>query len=701
MKKTLLIAIFFSSLLSSYTIYDFRDLEKDRLADALAKGEYTTEGVKSQLDSMTNQVRVSANNLVAQLAKIEYGEKIIEQIIKNEMVQMPYINGISIAFEPYVFKSNQRLFALYVKDVDSSAIRLDKIYDYTNDTIESAAWYTGSHASEKPVISRPYFGFAADQLVLDYSVPFFETSEGKKKVKGVISISVAPNDFTEYISRFVQGSSGYLYLTNGDGQIITHPNRNFILHHRALDFAYSDNEEHKAEFLIDNPKGHFDYESPYTGVTSILFFDTIELTNWKIAAVYSKADLLGNPRVLERKIFHMAMAISLFLLFLVVYVFGLHKGSTKNLWNISISLTIIFLINIVLIWAVQLQIDYSEELENRTRIYSNSALSSFVEKKNYDRRLLGQDDFQLIPTGVFIDELVVTDSYNMSVIGKIWQKWPAEHDLNDNLGFEFTQASPIGRSVIYELQSRDKLADGTMLYTWKFNTTLRIFFDYNQFPIDQHYIDIKLRYPDITEDIMLVPDFTSYEVLNPSARPGLSDDIFLPKHRIIASYFSFSSLDLKTFFGQNREQVSPESETLAYNIVVKRRFITPFISFVIPFILGASIIFFLLYSLSKDEDDKSGVTVMGVVQGMAALFFSMLLAHITIRNRIPTPSVTYMEAYYFIIYVLIALLILIVVMYSRSDRYGILNYRDNLIAKISYWPALTGMLYIITLLKFY
>ena len=92
---------------------------------------------------------------------------------------------------------------------------------------------------------------------------------------------------------------------------------------------------------------------------------------------------------------------------------------------------------------------------------------------------------------------------------------------------------------------------------------------------------------------------------------------------------------------------------------------------------------------------------MGVVQGMAALFFSMLLAHITIRNKIPSPHITYLETYYFVIYVLIVLLIIIVVMYSRSDRYKFLNYKDNLIVKAVYWPAFFSMLYIITLISFY
>ena len=92
---------------------------------------------------------------------------------------------------------------------------------------------------------------------------------------------------------------------------------------------------------------------------------------------------------------------------------------------------------------------------------------------------------------------------------------------------------------------------------------------------------------------------------------------------------------------------------------------------------------------------------MGVVQGMAALFFAILLAHITIRNKIPTPHITYLETFYFVIYLLIILLIIVVIMYSRSERYKILNYHDNIVVKVAYWPFLFGLIYLITLLKFY
>ena len=702
MKRFFFFLVLAGLLLTSYAIYDYIRFDDLRVNRAIAKGDKTALRVKKQLDSLTVLTKTSAELLADKLSSNRFSLKEIQHLVKEEVLELNHIIGITVAYEPHAYTDDVRLTSLFYNGLSSQFLKIEDSYDYTDGTLPTAKWYTLCRDEQQPILTNPYFGRAANELVIDYAVPIFNTTaDGANEFIGVVSYTIAPDEFTEVVNSFIQGNSGYVYLTNSDGLIITHPNRSYILNNRGLDFQQSNSDEDLVEKIITNESGHVNYLSPYTGVPSILFFNTVALVNWKIAIVYSRTDLLGNPRQLEKKIIHIGLAVSFLLIAIVVLVFGWHEGLDRHLWGISSIVTFIMIANIALIWVVHLDIDYSEELEKSTRVYSNSALSSFVDKKNYEQRLLGNQAYLEVPTGVFIQELEVTDSYNMSVSGKIWQKWPAGHDLKDNLGFEFLQASPTGRSVIVDLLSKDKLDDDTWLYTWKFNATLRVFFDYNQYPLDQHCIDIKLIYPDLTENIMLVPDFGSYEVLNPASRPGMSDIIFLPRHRIIASYFSFSSMDMKTFFGQNRTTTSSEYEALEYNIVIKRRFITPFISFIIPFILGASIIFFLLYSLNKDQNDNSGVTVMGVVQGMAALFFSMLLAHITIRNRIPSPIVTYLEAFYFIIYIMIGLLIMLVVMYSRSNNYRLLNYRDNLVIKVTYWPILISLLYVITLMKFY
>lgn len=701
MRVVYIVLLIISALVLSFTVYDYNSLRTIRNDAGLDIGRKTANDVKNHLDSIFTYARGSMEGLVKKIATSQPNEAIIKNLIKEQSEKLNFLSGIAVAFEPYAFSPDRELRSFYYQNMTKKFIEIEDRYNYLDTTLETANWYTKTVKAGKLSITKPYFGEAAQELSVDFSVPIYKEANGNKQLYGVLTYSISPDRFTEVVNSFVQGNSGYVYLTNAQGNIITHPNRSYILNMQILDFAYTQEQKSMVDKIISTDSGHLRYTSPYTGVPSILFYQTLDFVKWKVAVIYSFTDLMGSPKTLERKITHIVLAGSFVVLFILMIGLKIYQWETAKIWQLSVITSVLLVLNIAALWIIQLDLDYSEELKNTTRVYSSNALNSYVSKRNYEKKLLGKQQFTSIPTGIFIEELLVSDSYNMSVSGKIWQKWPIDHDLKDNRGFHFIQASPQGRSVIVELLSKDRLDSATWLYTWKFNATLRIFFDYDQFPLDQHYINVKLIYPDMTDDIMLVPDFESYEVLNPSSKPGLSDNLFLPKHRLIASYFSFSSMDLKAFFGQNRMRTSPQYETLEYNIVIKRRFITPFVSFVIPFIIGASIIFFLLYSLNKRKDDNSGVTVMGVVQGMAALFFSMLLAHITIRNKIPSPHITYLETYYFVIYVLIVLLIIIVVMYSRSDRYKFLNYKDNLIVKAVYWPAFFSMLYIITLISFY
>jgi len=410
---------------------------------------------------------------------------------------------------------------------------------------------------------------------------------------------------------------------------------------------------------------------------------------------------MGSPQELERKIINIFMVASLLFFAMLMIITRERNKHILRAWPLSITAAVLFVINIGVIWYLHLDMDFSEELENRTKVYDQNSLTNYLDRKDVEQMELGRSKFQKIPTGIFIEELELGESYSVNIRGSIWQKWSIGKELKDEAGFHFLQAAPVGRSVITSLASKVKLDSSTWLYTWNFTANLRIFFDYSQYPLDQHYIDIRLSYPDKTEKVILVPDFSSYEILNPSQKPGINSIIFLPNHRIIASYFSFSSLDMKTFFGQDQKSESTELQALEFNIVTKRRFLTPFVSLVIPFVIGSAIIFFLIYSLSRKKEDKSGVTVMGVVQGMAGLFFGMLLAHIAVRNRVQTSQITYLEMFYFAIYVMIILLIINVIMFSKKGDDNIFTRNDNLIAKVSYWPVLMGTLLIITLLKFY
>lgn len=700
MKSILLLLFIFSTFGLGWVGYDFY---KTNAALTNAGKEISKQACYSVIDKLDSVSKIEYDHLVQiseTLSSTKFTKDELLVFLKETGRKNTNVLGITIAFLPHRFMDEVNLFAPFYDFKTKELIDIANVYDYTDPQIESSIWFTKAIQADKPILTKPYFGEAAQEIVIDVAIPFYEDTLKKEKI-GVISLTISLDNFTDYVNSFALGNTGFVFTYNSDGDYITHPNRDFILHKNLKSVDGNKNIRKYIAHLINEEEGFFKFETLYTQVPSVIYYAQSKITKWKVAVVFSKTDIVGNPKILKQKAINLSGSLSIFIFLLCVLVFNWHKAEPRQLWLATSLISFLFVSNIGVIWLMHLDFDYSEELSSTTRVYAKNELHHYINRKDRDQIELGHKEYLKIPTGIFIEELEVSESYDMSISGKVWQKWPADRDLKDKVGFYFIQAAPFGRSVKIELLSKDRLEDGSWLYTWQINATIKIYFDYAQYPLDQHYIDIKMMYPDLTEDIMLVPDLDSYEVLNPSAKPGLSEVLFLPKHRIIASYFSFTSMDMKTFFGRDRRNGVTEYQLLEYNIVIKRRFITPFVSFMIPALLGAALIFFLLYSLTKDKDDKSGVTVMGVVQGMVGLFFSLLLAHITIRNRIASPNVTYMETFYFAVYIIIILLIVNVVLFTKNRNIKLIQYKDNLIVKLAFWPLWLGVLLIITLIKFY
>ena len=690
------VLIVFAIVGIAFTAYDFYDAYTQRQISAKKIGSEVCLNIKKELDSVFNQTISNSEILAKDISSNSYSKSRLLDTIRAQAERNSFITGVTIAFEPNTYFPDNNLFSLFYRSDQDKFYEIEDFYDYRNDSLETASWYYKPLKTGTSTYIEPYFGVVADEYVIDFAVPI-KDPDGNSI--GVLSYSLTLNQLAELVRNLVDGSSGYVYLIDQNMDIVAHPNRSEIMQDRIVRFGGSEQRDQLIESLFEKEQGYGEYLSEYTNVESAVFHNTTSNLGWKVAVVYSRTDLLGDPKYLEQRIIHFALAISVLLIFLMLFSLDLEKRN--SLWRFAIFSSLLFFGNMVLIWFIQLDIDYSEDQPNRTRVYSEDALSAFLYKRNQALDQIGVEPYQTIPTGIKVNEMVINESYSIGLSGKIWQKWPKNKDMKAPIGFEFEQAYPGGRSIFTTLESKELIDDEYWLYRWNFSAKLRLFLKYQNYPLDQHFFNIRLSYPDPSEDIMLIPDFDSYEVLNPAAKPGLSDLFFVPRFRVIATYFSFLINPVMTFYGKGTKLKTPEIESLEYNVVIKRRFLTPFVAYVIPFVLGAGMIFFLLFSLSNEDDGKAGVTVMGVVQGMAALFFGMLLTHITIRNQIPSPNITYLESFYFIIYALIILLILIVVVFYKNPNHRLLGYKDNVISKVLYWPVLFGLLYLITLIRFY
>jgi hypothetical protein len=90
-----------------------------------------------------------------------------------------------------------------------------------------------------------------------------------------------------------------------------------------------------------------------------------------------------------------------------------------------------------------------------------------------------------------------------------------------------------------------------------------------------------------------------------------------------------------------------------------------------------------------------------VIASCSALFFVILIAHVQLRNALSTNSIVYLEYFYLVAYVMLLMVTLDALLFSKDTPFSIVGVQDNLIPKVTYWPFLTGCLFFCTALVFW
>ena len=79
----------------------------------------------------------------------------------------------------------------------------------------------------------------------------------------------------------------------------------------------------------------------------------------------------------------------------------------------------------------------------------------------------------------------------------------------------------------------------------------------------------------------------------------------------------------------------------------------------------------------------------------------MILKHGQLRGAIAPDQIVYLELLPFLLYLAILLVALNAILLDSPLRFGFLEYEDNLLPVLVYWPALLGLVLAATLATFY
>jgi len=677
--------------LTGYLLVDYVNYERDRDQQSIELGREAGVRVADALDAQLSAISERAVRFAAGLGTITDEETLLGSI-REESLSLPLLLGVTVAYEPGRFAGKDRFAPFFNKSRDEFQF-VEDTYDYTSPELDTARWYTEVVGSGEPGWSDPYFAEAAREMVVDYGVPL-RNPDGD--LIGTVDYTISLSDFTRIVDELAVGESGYGFTFEPDGAIVSHPDPDYLM--QNVYQIRDGKDEAIVARMRSEPEGVVQYHSTYTYRYSWFFFRALESTGWKSVLVFAEDDLLGASDQGRRKKIHIAMGVGLLLITVLAFVFRIEHYDPPRLWWLVGTVSLVIVGNVVTIWYLNLSTDFSLLNNEQERIVNGTVRNRYI--KAYDDELyrLTQTHYHRVPTGIFIESVELT-SFEASVIGRLWMKYPKTLYETTPPAFYMPDVSSLeARGLNSELISEVDAGD-YVLVTWRFRALLEQHFSYRQFPFEQNDIRLTFLYPDLDSNVLFVPDLESYEIINPSTRPGMNPSITMPSSEIISSFFTFDDQDYQTSFGSSSPLAS--HPVLSFNLVAKRIFVNPLIANIIPILIVALIMFIVLYVSSKNSDDRSGMTIMNVIQSAAGLLFILVLAHVNERNRIQTPEIAYIELFYFSMYVLITLQSCLLAALFRGAEWRIFDFHDNLVLKLLFWPLLLSTWYGLTLIRFY
>ena len=680
-----------------YALHYFSE-ERDRQAASIQGERDHTEHFARLVEQKLPPIMDIARQIADDLSHGRLDSTALLVRLDEDVARFDYIDGLFVAYEGYKFSETTEFFApLFMKSGDGHELVFIE-YDYTvND------WFKKPLA-EGAVWVEPFFGKKSGNILIQYGVPIYDLQQ---EPIGIVAINFSPRELQKIVSASLpSGESGYGFILSNKGTYIHHP-----IAHRVQDQQnIADLAELKdvAPKVLRGEDVMVETRDPVAKQKSRIFFESVPSSGW-IAGIHFFDERAANDYRREsiRQIW-LIIGTSSFLVILIILLIEIFQGGVAYYWMVSIATSLIFIASIYFIWHRTINTPPVEERqENDLMIANESILKHFIEQQNSVAEKTKQIS-HYVPTGVFVQQIQFETTYNVMVSGYIWQTYSKSDSVYSDgepisRGFIFAETEPNAEVLDIEEAYRKDLGDREVI-GWYFRVSVRENFDYRLYPFDQQKVWLRLWHKDFLKRVVLIPDLASYKITNPVSLPGLEENFVLPNWNLRASYFDYKFNTYNATFGLESEFGGETRPELYFNIVIQRRFLSPFITNIVPLIVVSIIVFTVMMSAKRSatDDEQLGYSGFGVVELCAAFFFIVIISQIEIRDSLQVSDIIYLDYFFFLIYLLLLSISINSILFTRSaSNIKFIAYEENLYPKLIYWPLLLGILLIITRIVFY
>jgi hypothetical protein len=532
-------------------------------------------------------------------------------------------------------------------------------YDYTERDWYQSGLADGAHWTE------PYFGDTTQQWTAGY-VRSFSREPGRATPTGVARINFDLGTIRALVATHDVGQTGYAVLFSQDHRVIAHPIERyqgaFLEDLRETDGLI---DALVTDLETDRPGDQIqEVTDARTGQEYWVHTEAVGQTAWSVSVVFNQLEVS-------------------------------YRGTDSGLWHLAVWSSAVFLVGTAAIWSVA--VTSPPEGRALDLVQLDEATSEASLAAHLGTTAPAADPVR-VPTGVFVQSVRFTGANNVLLTGYIWQTVEPGSGLDGPPGVIMPEAEASAINETY--RSEDGRTTG-----WYFEATLRQPFSYTKFPFDREDVWIRLWPGDLRgfgRRVVLVPDFGAYSVNRPELRPGLEQDFVLEGWDIQTSYFSFRRNTYNVDFGLDADGPGQGALELYFNIGLRRNFIGPFVSDMIPLSIVAFLLFAVLIISTRElsKIELAGFSCSAVLAYCAALFFVLMVGHVHLRETLATPGIIYLEYFYFVMYFAILAVSANSLLLASPVSIPIVDYRDNLVVKLAFWPALTASLFVVTLVTF-
>lgn len=687
-----------SAAFLGYLVVEHRLVTQRTLEKARVHARQVSDEQAKKINDRLISIEPVADSIAADLTAGRLKPADISARLRTDLTKDKDVTEIGVIYAPFARDPSTKLFAPSVTTGAHGleAYQLESHVDYP-----TQPWYDEAMKAGKPQWSDPHLSAATKTVVVAFTAPFYKGGDRSHPI-GFVRANLSLDVINRMLSSLSLGETGYGLIMSRTATFIAHPRTEFVRQQTTMfDVAkqFNDPQRKRMAELVTQGKGYETNSiSHITGQETWLLTRPIPEARWMLGATFIRDEFLPEPKELRRSLARVACAALLFLFFLSIVLFRGWRGGPHLLWNVTMSMTVLFASGIGFMW--WLTLTYPDHNgETAVHIGDQSHLENFLASRAAASPNLAPPP--QIPTGLYVRTLSFGAGNDVLVTGMVWQKVPVDTSAKTPTaapGVRFIDAEDMSMTESYRARQGN-----TEVVGWDFKGTIGEQFEGAiKYPFDRALIRLRMAPADVSANVMLTPDLYSYTLLTPGEKPGVEKNILLPGWDLDRGYFNYSSSKYNTTFGIPALAGRDRSYELGYTIVAVRRFLDPFIQSVLPMLVVACLLFGLLIVGSRDADKivATGFNSTNVLIAAISLLFPVVVAEVNIRSKVLSNTIIYIEYFYFVLYVAI-LGVAANALQFTIGRYTIVHVRDNLIPKLVYWPFVTGACFAITMAFLY